>query len=93
MFKYIIKRIFIFIPTMLAISLLTFMLSVSVPGDPVELMMNGGSGDNGQSASKIAGEQAFIEKRHALGLDLPVFIFPLAIKQYLIRYIGCRKIA
>lgn len=75
MFKYIIKRIFIFIPTMLAISLLTFMLSVSVPGDPVELMMNGGSGDNGQSASKIAGEQAFIEKRHALGLDLPVFYF------------------
>lgn len=75
MFKYIIKRIFIFIPTMLAISLLTFMLSVSVPGDPVELMMNGGSGDNGQSASKIAGEQAFIEKRHSLGLDLPVFYF------------------
>lgn len=75
MFKYIIKRIIIFIPTMLAISLLTFMLSVSVPGDPVELMMNGGSGDNGQSASKIAGEQAFIEKRHALGLDLPVFYF------------------
>lgn len=58
---------------MVAISLLTFMLSVSVPGDPVELMMNGGNGDNGQSASKIAGENAFIEKRHQLGLDLPVF--------------------
>ncbi|MBX7224642.1 MAG: ABC transporter permease [Chitinophagales bacterium] len=80
MFQYIIKRVLIFIPTLLVISLLTFMLSVSVPGDPVELMISGGNSDNGQSANKIANEQAYIEKRTQLGLDLPVFYFSLGSK-------------
>jgi len=35
MFKYIIKRILIFIPTLLVISLMTFLLSQCAPGDPV----------------------------------------------------------
>ena len=36
MLKYIAKRILIFIPTLLAISLLAFIISISAPADPVE---------------------------------------------------------
>ena len=78
MFEYIIKRILIFIPTLFVISLLTFMLSVSVPGDPVEQLLNGGNNENGQAANKKAKEGDYIKKRHELGLDLPVFYFSLS---------------
>lgn len=78
MFQYIVKRILIFIPTLFVISLLTFMLSVSVPGDPVEQLMNGGNNENGQAANKKAKEGDYIKKRHELGLDLPVFYFSLS---------------
>jgi peptide/nickel transport system permease protein len=74
MFKYIVKRIFIFIPTLLVISLVTFMLSTSVPGDPVEQMLNSNS-EMGSSANAMASERAYIDKRKQLGLDLPVFYF------------------
>ncbi len=80
MLKYIIKRIFIFIPTLFVISLVTFMLSVSVPGDPVEQILGGGgsAGDIGQSSSKLASERSYIDKRKELGLDLPIFYFSLS---------------
>lgn len=79
MLKYITKRIVIFIPTLLIISLCTFMLSVNVPGDPVEqLMTKGGNNDMGQSTSKLASEKAFVEKRQQLGLHLPIFYFSLS---------------
>jgi peptide/nickel transport system permease protein len=77
MFKYIVKRILIFIPTLLVISLVTFMLSTSVPGDPVEQMLNSNS-EMGSSANAIASERAYIDKRKQLGLDLPIFYFTLS---------------
>lgn len=76
MFKYILKRVLIFIPTLIAISLLTFMISVNAPGDPVAIMLNQTGGD-GQLADKIAGEKAYLDMREKLGLDLPVFYFSL----------------
>jgi peptide/nickel transport system permease protein len=78
MFKYILKRILIFIPTLLVISLLTFLLSVSVPGDPVEQMLSSASENGGKNV--LASEQAYIDKRKNLGLDLPVFYFSLSNK-------------
>jgi peptide/nickel transport system permease protein len=55
------------------------MLSVNVPGDPVEqLMTKGGNNDMGQSTSKLASEKAFVEKRQQLGLHLPIFYFSLS---------------
>lgn len=80
MLKYIVKRIFIFIPTLFVISLITFMLSVSVPGDPVEQILGGGgsAGEIGQSSSRLASEQSYIDKRRELGLDLPVFYLSLS---------------
>jgi len=74
MFKYIIKRIFIFIPTLLVVSLLTFALSSIAPGDPVEQMLTSQSGE-GSSANLQANEQAYMDKRKELGLDLPIFYF------------------
>jgi len=76
MFKYIIKRLLIFIPTLIAISLLTFVISINAPGDPVDSMLNQSiGGGEGRSGEKLAGEKAYNELRHQLGLDLPLFYF------------------
>ena len=78
MLKYIIKRVLIFIPTLFAISLLTFIISINAPGDPAELMLNNSNGGNGQSSQKLATEKSYVAVRHQLGLDLPVFYFTLS---------------
>lgn len=77
MLKYIFKRILIFLPTLLVISLFTFALSVNAPGDPVEQMLSS-QNSQGQSSTLIANEQAYIEKRQELGLDLPIFYFAIS---------------
>ena len=69
MFKYIVQRLIIFLPTLLAVSLVAFSLSKLAPGDPVELLVKGQSGESGQKASV----QAYEEVSRRLGLDLPVF--------------------
>lgn len=74
LFGYILKRIFIFIPTLFIISLLTFILIAAAPGDPAETMLNRSSGE-GQASDKLATERSYRELRHKLGLDLPVFYF------------------
>ena len=40
MLKYIVKRILIFIPMLIAISLLAFVININAPGDPVEKLSN-----------------------------------------------------
>ncbi len=78
MLKYILKRIFIFIPTLFAISLIAFVISINAPGDPIDSLFTGGqgNGDNAgvQSAEMTAQKDSL---RHRLGLDLPVFYFTL----------------
>lgn len=81
MLKYVIKRILIFIPTILAISLVTFAISIKTPGDPVDMMLNQNSGD-GQAADKLASEIAYIEQRAKLGLDKPLFYFKITNATY-----------
>lgn len=82
MIKYIIKRVFIFIPTLLAISLLTFMISVNAPGDPVDLMLNKNVGGEGQASEKLATEKAYNALRKKLGLDKPLFYFYITNQTY-----------
>ena len=77
MLQYILKRLLIFIPTLLIISLLTFIISINTPGDPVEQMISS-SGTEGSISAKYASERAYIEKRQQLGLDLPVFYFTVS---------------
>jgi peptide/nickel transport system permease protein len=76
MFRYILKRILFFIPTLIVISLISFVISLNAPGDPVEVMMQGSA--DVQNANQEVGEKQYLQKRHELGLDLPVFYFSLA---------------
>ena len=91
MFKYIFKRLLIFIPTLFAISLLTFVISLNAPGDPVDTMLNKNAGGEGQASQKLATEKAYNDIRHQLGFDLPVFYFRLQMHRVPIPYIGFLK--
>jgi len=78
MLKYIIKRILVFIPTLIVISLLAFIISVNAPGDPVERMVSqtqGGGEMSTQTANVKESKRIWTKK---LGLDLPVFYFSLS---------------
>ncbi len=74
MLNYILKRLLYFIPTLFAISLITFIISINAPGDPVEAILNSGATE-GQRTDKMAQENAYNQVRHNLGLDLPLFYF------------------
>lgn len=80
MFSYIFKRILIFLPTMIIISVLTFALSKMAPGDPVRLAL--GNQDQGEtgggSADRQAGEKAYLDMSEQLGLNLPAFYLQLS---------------
>jgi peptide/nickel transport system permease protein len=74
LFGYVVRRIFIFLPTLLAISLLTFILISAAPGDPAESMLNrNSSGGEGQASDKLASDKSYQDLRVKLGLDQPVF--------------------
>lgn len=78
MLKYIVKRILIFIPTLFAISLLAFAISINAPGDPVETLYSGSkSSGEGQATQNEAAVKGKARLRHELGLDLPVFYLTL----------------
>jgi peptide/nickel transport system permease protein len=75
MLRYILRRILLFIPALFVISLLAFLISTQAPGDPVEMMMKGGTGDaSGNARNSIQQRQ---ELHRQLGLHLPVFYFSL----------------
>jgi len=71
MIKYITGRLLLFIPTLVAISLLAFIISINAPGDPIERMVSS-SDDAGQTPSYGQEEQKSYWRKK-LGLDLPVF--------------------
>lgn len=84
MFQYVIKRLVYFIPTLFAISIITFFLSKAAPGDPVELRLQGGmqAQQGGQVAEKIAGEKAYLDLSEKMGLNLPAFYFSITSQAY-----------
>lgn len=77
MIKKIFYRILIFIPTILLISLLAFVISINAPGDPVEKLAiaMGQDGASNQNQSTNTAIKAKIRK--SLGLDRPMFYFGL----------------
>jgi len=77
MIKYILRRILVFIPTLIIISLMAFVISIAAPGDPVERLVNSAGGENGQGKNGNVSEELKQKKRHELGLDLPVFYVSL----------------
>lgn len=83
MFKYVLKRLLYFIPTLFIISLFTFMLSKWAPGDPVDLRLKGGmSASSSGLSAKLAGEQAYNDMSDKMGLNLPVFYFTITSKAF-----------
>jgi peptide/nickel transport system permease protein len=65
--EYAIRRVLLFIPTLLAATVLVFALFWIVPGDPALTILAGGEGDSGT----VSPEQ--LERlRRALGLDRPI---------------------
>ncbi|MBS1593870.1 MAG: ABC transporter permease [Bacteroidetes bacterium] len=77
MFSYILKRVLIFIPTMLIISILTFALSKMSPGDSVRIALGNqeAQGETNGSSDRMAGEKAYLDMAQQLGFDLPSFYF------------------
>ncbi|MCB0380230.1 MAG: hypothetical protein KDD24_03165, partial [Flavobacteriales bacterium] len=78
MIKYLIKRVLVFIPTLIIISLLAFVISINAPGDPVERLLKSANKEgtaNEQSNSAKKDKEAI---RAKLGLDLPIFYLSLS---------------
>ena len=63
MLAYIIRRIFILIPTLLGVSIIVFVMLHLTPGDPAELLL-------GERAT----EEALVELREHLGLNEPLYV-------------------
>lgn len=76
--KFILRRILFFIPTLIIISLLAFIISINAPGDPLDRMVSSRESDL-EISSQSANSQKEKEKwRKILGLDLPVFYISLS---------------
>lgn len=79
---YLLKRILLFLPTLIVVSLVAFGLSKVAPGDPVACL--GGApppGDNFKSDMQRA-EKVYKETAQQLGLDKPAFYFGITSKAY-----------
>jgi len=75
MLQYIAKRILLFIPTLIVISLIAFIINIEAPGDPAARLVNASIGSS--ETYKINRQQIIEQKRKELGLDLPVFYFSI----------------
>ena len=73
MFKYAIKRILTFIPMLIAISLLSFVISINAPGDPVERLSKAAGNEGSAEQQSGASKKIKQELRKKLGLNLPIF--------------------
>jgi peptide/nickel transport system permease protein len=67
--EYTIRRILLFIPTLLVATVLVFTLFWIVPGDPALTILAGGEGDSGSVS-----QEQLQQLRQALGLDRPIYV-------------------
>lgn len=67
---YVLKRVLLFIPTFIVITIITFLICRLAPGDPVE-MKTGGNNQDGMSATgkNVINEQAKKYYKQKFGLD------------------------
>ena len=73
MLKYTIERIITFIPMLIAISLIAFIISINAPGDPVERLSKAAGTEGSAEQQTGASKKIKQELRKKLGLDLPIF--------------------
>ena len=75
MLQYTVQRILLAIPTLLGITLLTFLIMRLAPGDPVDLFLGGAAGGEGLSTDHQANmEKTRRDLRRQLGLDQPLYL-------------------
>ena len=74
---YVVRRLLVFIPTLIIISLLSFLISTNAPGDPVEKIVTAMGQDGTASQNSDANERTKQMVRKQLGLDKPIFYFSL----------------
>ena len=80
MFYYIIRRVLIFVPTLLIISLIAFGLSKMSPGDPVGQWCE--SDEKGDLRSSISKEKDCLQIAKSFNLDKPSFYFSITSAAY-----------
>jgi peptide/nickel transport system permease protein len=73
MFLYILKRIFLMVPTFLAVSLILFLLLNLAPGDPAAQALASGDANSGQS-SELSGQkrESYRLFKEQFNLDKPI---------------------
>ena len=78
MLQYTVKRLLLALPTLLGISLLSFLIMHLAPGDPVDLFLGGGSGSAGgeglSTDRRADADKTREDLRRQLGLDKPLHI-------------------
>jgi peptide/nickel transport system permease protein len=77
MLKYTLRRLLIFIPMLIAISLLAFIISINAPGDPVDRLTKAAGNEGGADQQSGTAKKDKEAKRKQLGLDLPIFYFSI----------------
>ena len=73
MLQYAIQRTLLAVPTLIGITLISFLVMRLAPGDPVDLFLGGAAGGEGISTDRQADlEKTRQELRRQLGLDQPL---------------------
>ena len=78
MLKYILKRIVTMIPMLIGISLLSFIISINAPADPIEKLAKASESEGSAQESSVASKKIKQQLRKELGLDLPIFYFSIS---------------
>ncbi len=74
MTQYVIKRILLFIPTLIVITLVTFLICRLAPGDPTEMKIGATAEAQKTDAKNLMTEQAKEFYKKKFGLDKPLFM-------------------
>ncbi len=83
MFTYLLKRILLFVPTLVLVSLLSFGLSRLAPGDPVSQYLGEDVfGKTSRPNDLTAAENGYAQAAATLHLDKPTFYFSIVPQAY-----------
>jgi len=74
MTQYVIKRILLFVPTLVAITLITFTISHLAPGDPTELKVGVSQESMKADEKSLLNQQAKDYYKQKWGLDKPLYV-------------------
>jgi len=74
--RYIFKRLLIFIPTFLAVTMIAFFMRQLAPGDPIDFAVQGGYQSEYTTTAKQY-RQDYILKAQEMKMDSPTFYFSI----------------